>query len=112
MSNYGHIDAKALKSLIDTDVPMVVLDARSKKWDDGRRIPNAQSLTPETAPEVYAETIPDKESLVAVYCGGGQCPAGAQVVKNLRNAGYTNVMEYSGGIKEWADVNNYPIERI
>src|SRR3990167_8803183 len=102
MLKFSHIDAKALKNLIDTDAP-VILDARSKKWDDGRRIPGARRVTAEALLEDYTDVILDKGALVVVYCGGRECPAGGKLVDNLVKAGYTNVVEY-------ADDNQYPIE--
>lgn len=111
MANYGHIDAKALKNLIETKTSMVLLDARTQKWDDGRRIPGARSLPVDSDPTLFTQAAPDKEALVVVYCGGIQCPAGKALAEKMVSEGYTHVLEYAGGIKEWADEINYPIER-
>lgn len=112
MSKYEHINTKDLKNLIETKATIIILDARSKEWDDGRRIPGATSLVFDASPSLYEQAIPNKNTLIAVYCGGPQCPAGPKLAENLVTAGYTNVVEYSGGIQEWADINNYPIERV
>ena len=111
MVNYGHIDAKALKNLIDTKTKMVILDARNQQWDDGRRVLGGKSLPFDAEPTLYTQTAPDKNALVVVYCGSDQCPAGKTLVGKMLLEGYTHVLEYAGGIKEWADELHYPIEK-
>ncbi len=111
MSTYGHIDAKTLKNLIDTKTPMVILDARGQNWDDGRRIPGAKSLPAGSSSEDIAQSVPDKNALIVVYCGSYECPASQYLVEKLVSEGYTHILEYSGGIKEWVEKANYPIEK-
>jgi len=111
MTDYGHIDGKTLKNLIESKTPMVLLDARTQKWDDGRRIPGGKSLPADSDPALFTETAPNKDALVVIYCGGVQCPAGKALAEKMLSEGYTHVLEYAGGIKEWADVMHYPIER-
>ena len=111
MLQHGQIDAKGLKNLVDTKTKMVVLDARNKQWDDGRRIPGGKSLPFDSSPELMAQAAPDKDALVVVYCGSNQCPLGKKLVERMLAEGYSHILEYPGGIKEWADEMNYPIER-
>ncbi|MDD5677031.1 MAG: hypothetical protein PHW60_03440 [Kiritimatiellae bacterium] len=40
------ITTAALKTLMDSGAPMILVDARTGKYDDGRRIPGALSLDP------------------------------------------------------------------
>lgn len=110
MSAYGHIDAKTLKNLIDTRTSMKILDARNEKWDDGRRIPGAKSLPFDSSPEEMQQMVPNKDDLVVVYCGAYVCPLGKQLVESMLDQGYTHVLEYAGGIKEWADNFQNPID--
>lgn len=111
MVNYGHIDAKALKNLIDTKTKMVILDARNKDWDDGRRVPGGKSLPFDSDAGLYTQVAPDKNALIVVYCGSEQCPAGKTLVGKMLSEGYTHILEYAGGIQEWANVLHYPIEQ-
>ncbi len=110
MIKYGHIDAKGLKNLIDNKASMVILDARTKEWDDGRRIPGAKSLPFDSAFETFAQIVPDKDALIAIYCFSSQCPAGKKLAEKMASQGYTHILEYAGGIKEWSDELGYPIE--
>jgi rhodanese-related sulfurtransferase len=42
-----------------------------------------------------------------VYCASTQCPAGKKLAEKLVAEGYTHVLEYAGGIKEWAEEMGY-----
>ena len=50
----AHIHTDVLRTLIKARTPMVILDARTGKYDDGRRIPGAKSLSPTAKPEEVA----------------------------------------------------------
>jgi len=96
------LNTAALATLIRAGAPMVVFDARSGKYDDGRRIPGARSLSAESTAEEVAKLIPSKEALVVTYCANLKCPASAMLAAHLRKLGYTNVVEYPYGIEGWA----------
>lgn len=91
----------ALETLIKSKTPMVILDARSAKFDDGKRIPGAKSLTDEATPEQVQAMIPAKDALVVTYCANLQCQASPKLAAKLRTMGYTNVMEVPEGIQGW-----------
>jgi len=92
----------ALAALIRARAEVVVLDARTGKYDDGRRIPGAKSLSSSATPEQASDVIPAKDSLVVTYCASTKCPASARLAARLRDLGYTNVVEYPDGIAGWS----------
>ena len=51
-------------------------------------------------------TIPDKDSKIVLYCGGGY--RSALAAANLRAMGYTDVISMKGGIKAWKEAG-FPI---
>lgn len=109
---YGHIDAKGLKALIDSGTPLVLVDARGNKWQDGTMIPGALLASYEYSAEDIEMLIPNKESLVVVYCFSFTCPLSTRLAHKLVELGYPNIVEYPAGLKEWRDIANYPIELI
>lgn len=111
MLHYGKIDGKSLKNLIDTKSVTSILDARNKQWDDKRRIPGGISLPFDSSSEVILQAVPDKSALTVVYCGSQKCPLGTKLVEKMLSEGYLHILEYSGGIKEWSDTLNFPIEK-
>jgi rhodanese-related sulfurtransferase len=47
--------------------------------------------------------IPDKNTLIILYCGGGY--RSALAADNIQKMGYTNVLSMSGGIRLWRELN-------
>ena len=104
------IDAKGLKALLDTKAPMVLLDARSGKYDDGQRIPGAKQMNPDATDADIAKAAPSKDALIVAYCTSLKCPASKMLAENLVKLGYKNVIKYPGGIEEWVKLGN-PVEK-
>lgn len=105
--NRTTIKTEELKSWYDQKKPMVVLDARSKKYFDGRLLPNAKWLPSEASEKETITTIPNKDSLVVVYCAGIKCPASGWLYDKLYSMGYHNIYEYHEGLDEWTQ-KGYP----
>ena len=53
------------------------------------------------------KTIPDHNSEIVLYCGGGY--RSALAADNLQKMGYTNVISMDGGFRVWKE-SGYPIE--
>ena len=56
---------------------------------------------PELEELVKKEKLDIKDVPIITYCGGPECNASKNLAKHIMNAGYSNVVEYKGGIKEW-----------
>lgn len=103
---YGTVDTNALKALLKAKTPLLLLDARSGKWDDGQRLPGAKALSPDASDADIGTALPDKGALVVTYCSNLKCPASKMLAERLVKLGYTNVMKYPDGIAAWlADGN-------
>lgn len=96
--------------LIKSGEPVVVLDARSGKYDDGRRLPGARSLNAGSPPEEIAKLLPDKNAKIVAYCAHEKCPAGPDLAKHLVKLGYKNVHELPVGIDGWEKAG-FPVEK-
>jgi len=97
------INTAALKLMMATNVDMTLIDARSAKYDDGRRIGNAQTLTAGASAEEVANVISSKDELVVAYCSSVKCPASKKLMAHLNKLGYKNVVVYEEGIAGWFD---------
>jgi len=102
------IKANQLKSWYDQDKEMIVLDARSKGYFDGRLLPNAIWMPAESSEEEILDTIPDKDSLIIVYCASVKCPASGWLYDKLDSMGYNHIYEYHEGIADWVK-RGFPI---
>lgn len=112
LATYGHIDAHGLKALIDANTPFVLLDARGHKWNDGTMIPGAILASYEFSSEELEQIIPNQYDLIVVYCYTSACPLSKYLANKLVEFGYNNVVEYSGGLKEWRDIAGYEVVPI
>lgn len=107
------ISTLGLKVLMDAQVPMTILDARSGgKWDDGRRIPGAKGLNSKATADDAASVIKSKDDLVVTYCVSVNCPASKLLADRLRQLGYKHVIEDAEGIYGWADANGLPVDQV
>lgn len=97
------INTVELDKLITEQKPVVVLDARTGQWDDGKRIPGAKTLGADATAEQASAVIPSKDALVVTYCSSTKCGASKALGATLRKHGYTNVREYYEGIKGWTE---------
>lgn len=83
----------------------VVLDVREQDEYDAGHIPCAVLLSVGTInDETAASAIPEKDTVVLVYCrSGNRSKTASQALADL---GYTQIYEF-GGIKDWP----YEVER-
>ena len=96
---YMQITAKQAKEMIDKQEQDLIVDVREQAEYDKVHIPGAVLLPVGTiTEETAAEVIPNKESVVLVYCrSGNRSKTAAQALTDL---GYTQIYEF-GGILDW-----------
>lgn len=51
------------------------------------------------------KTVPEKDALIVLYCGGGF--RSALAADNIQRMGYTNVLSMAGGMRSWRE-KHYP----
>jgi rhodanese-related sulfurtransferase len=95
------INPAGLDALIKAGTAVVILDARSGKYDDGRRVPGAKSLTAKASAADVAKLVPAKDALIVTYCANPKCPASPLLAKHLQSLGYSNILEMPAGIDGW-----------
>lgn len=95
---YVEITPEEAKRIMDSDEEHIILDVREQDEFDEGHIPSA-ILIPYTEIENNAEEkLPDKDTLILVYCRSGRRSKIA--AESLAKLGYTNVKEF-GGIIDW-----------
>ena len=98
-NQYQQISQEEAKNMMDTQEVMV-LDVREQSEFDAGHIPEAVLLPVGTITEATAAAvIPEKDSVVLVYCRSGNRSKTAS--QSLVDLGYTNVFEF-GGINTWS----------
>lgn len=92
-----------LTSLNDNDALVInVLDPKSFQQS---HIPGSVNLPVED--ENFVEEVEKiaggKERMIVVYCASRECDASTTAATRLEDAGFGNIYDFEGGIKEWQD---------
>lgn len=98
-SGYQQITAEEAKTMMEEQADTVILDVREQDEYDEKHIPGAVLLPVGTIDEeTAAAAIPQKDTVVLVYCRSGNRSKTASTA--LAGLGYTQVYEF-GGINDW-----------
>ena len=98
-SGYRQITAEEAKTMMEEQADAVILDVREQDEYDEKHIPGAVLLPVGTIDEeTAAAAIPEKDTVVLVYCRSGNRSKTASTA--LAGLGYTQVYEF-GGINDW-----------
>ena len=95
----GHTSAETLKTAIDNNGSVVILDVRDKELYDAERLPGA-ILLPRAAIELEIdEIVPDQDTHIVAHCGGNT--RGSLSAHTLQIMGYKNASVLTGGFRGW-----------
>ena len=106
----------------------LIINALSSEYHEKSHIPSsfnlyykdAKKMTPKTIQTLVKDMInehpqfksylakhkiPLFETPICAYCYNEGCTAGHQLINELYRAGFTNVIDYKGGIQEWDKVH-------
>jgi rhodanese-related sulfurtransferase len=94
-------DYRDIKQRLDAGEKMHLIDTREdNEWARGH-IPGAIHLGKGIIERDIEKTIPDKDALLVLYCGGGF--RSALAADNLQRMGYKNVISMDGGWRGWTE---------
>ena len=104
----GHTSAETLKTAIDNNEAVVILDVRDKEQYDAEHLPGA-ILLPRAAIELdIDELVPDQDTHIVAHCGGNT--RGSLSAHTLQIMGYKNASVLTGGFRGWKAAG-LPIEK-
>lgn len=96
-ASYQDISAEQLKSLMDTNKKLLVVDVREKDEYDGGHIAGSL-LLPTSEFQSRAGELPKDKTIVAVCATGSRS---SQVAGYLVQQGYKEVYNLTGGVMAW-----------
>jgi rhodanese-related sulfurtransferase len=89
-------------------VEHVLIDTREEsEWNAGH-LPGAIHLSKGIIERDIEKRVPDKETTLVLYCGGGF--RSALAADNLRKMGYENPISMDGGWRAWIQAGR-PVEK-
>lgn len=100
-------DVDGLQARMNDLAPFVLVDVREESEYKAGHIPDATWLGKGIIERDIEHRIPDKDTEIWLYCGGGY--RSVLAANNIQRMGYTNVISVDGGFRAWLDQGN-PVE--
>jgi rhodanese-related sulfurtransferase len=101
-------DFRETKKRLDAGEKILLIDTREEsEWARGH-LPGAVHLSKGIIERDIEKTVPDKDAVIVLYCGGGF--RSALAADNLQKMGYRNVISMDGGWRGWTEAG-FPVIR-
>lgn len=95
-----------VKARIDRGEKFLLIDVREESEYAKDHLPEAIHLGKGIIERDIEDRVPDPNTEMILYCGGGF--RSALAADNLQKMGYRNVISMDGGIRGWRE-NNFPL---
>ena len=102
LQNGTLISPQQVKNAVDAKEKITIVDVRRPEEYKTGHLNNSILLTLDTINTKAAQTLPDKNQMLYVYCRTGK--RSAQAVIHLQKMGYANVHSMDGGITAWENL--------
>lgn len=97
-----------VKAKLDRHEKFLLIDVREESEFAKDHLPGAIALGKGIIERDIEQKVPDLNTPMILYCGGGF--RSALAADNLQKMGYTHVISMDGGIREWRE-KGYPLTR-
>src|SRR6266487_3564904 len=107
-SRIKEIDVDEVKERLDRGDKLLLVDVREESEFAKDHLPGAIHLGKGIIERDIEGRVPDLNTPMVLYCGGGFRSAIA--ADNLQKMGYTNVLSMDGGVRGWRE-KNFPMTK-
>jgi rhodanese-related sulfurtransferase len=90
-----------VKGQLDRGNKLLLIDVREESEYAKDHLPGAIHLGKGVIERDIEESVPDLNTPMVLYCGGGY--RSALAADNLQKMGYTNVLSMDGGVRGWRE---------
>ena len=97
-----------VKQKLDDGEKFLLVDVREESEFAKDHLPGAIHLGKGVIERDVETRVPDVNTPMVLYCGGGF--RSAMAADNLQKMGYTNVLSMDGGVREWRE-KKYPMTK-
>ncbi len=105
---FRKITKEELAGLIKTNKDLKIVDVLSKAHYREEHIKGAISIPMEEIDKIAPKLL-KKDAQVVVYCASFECSASTNAADKLIELGFTNVLDYKGGLKDYKEAG-FPLE--
>jgi rhodanese-related sulfurtransferase len=104
IQNVTIVTAEQVVDMIIADPDLIVIDSRKKtEYLKGHIEGSINILNTRLKREDLERISPDKSSEILFYCNGTRCLRSSDSINKAKSWGYTNLIWFRGGWKEWTD---------
>lgn len=89
--------------LLDSGEKFKLVDVLSREHFAGEHIKGAINLPVDEIEKNAAKILSDKSEKIVVYCASFDCLASTNAANKLKDLGYTDVLDYKGGLKDYKE---------
>ena len=107
-SRIQELSIEQVKQKLEAKGPLRLVDVREGEEYARGHVPGAEPLCKGIIERDIEKLVPDPETPVVLYCGGGF--RSALAAENLQRMGYTRVWSMWGGWRGWTEAG-FPIEK-
>jgi rhodanese-related sulfurtransferase len=107
-SRIKETDVEEVKRKLDRGEKFLLVDVREESEFAKDHLPGAIHLGKGVIERDIESRVPDLNTQMVLYCGGGF--RSAMAADNLQKMGYTNVFSMDGGVRGWRE-KNFPLTR-
>jgi len=107
-SRVKETNVEEVKSKLDRGEKFLLVDVREESEFAKDHLPGAVHLGKGVIERDIESRVPDLNTQMVLYCGGGF--RSAMAADNLQKMGYTNVFSMDGGVRGWRE-KNFPLAR-
>lgn len=99
------IDTKDLKSMIERDEDMLLVNTLPKESFEETKIPSAINIPQDqdNFTDEVEKAAGNKDKKIVVYCADVDCHSSTEAAKKLDGDGFPNVYDYRVGAKGWKE---------
>jgi len=102
-------DVDEVKNKMDRGGKFTLVDVREESEFAKDHLPGAIHLGKGIIERDIEARVPDLDTEIVLYCGGGF--RSALAADNLQKMGYKNVISMDGGIRDWRE-KGYPLTKV
>ncbi len=103
------ITREELKAKLDAGEDFTLIDVLGPESYRLHHLPRAINVPVMEIDATRVAGLP-KDKKTIVYCASFQCTASPMAAQKLEELGFTNVIDFEGGIEDWMEAD-YPVER-
>lgn len=104
--NVTEVSTQQVKEMMDNGTVPLIIDVREESEFGKDHLPGAKHIGRGVLERDIETIIPDKNTPMVLYCGGGY--RSALAAESIQKMGYTGVLSMDGGYRGWSEAN-YPL---